>query len=316
MILRLLPAFAALGLLASAATAHPVTVESCGRRVTIENPPRRAVSYGSNLTEMMLALDLTDRMAGFIGQGARLRSTAGDLFPKIAELREIQSRYPTRETFLEHGVDFYFAGWSYGMRVGGEAAPDKLARIGVPVYELTESCIRIGHRVKPTLDFLYRDLLNLGRIFGIEQRAEELVASYRRRVAAVSERIARTQSRPSVFLYDGEGRLAGTAGGYAMPTALIEAAGGRNIAEDLPANWTRMSWESVIERDPDAIVVLDFGGRNVEQKMRYLADRPGLRDLRALREGRVLTLGYDDLTPGPRNISAVEKLAEFLHGKP
>ena len=38
--------------------------------------------------------------------------------------------------------------------------------------------------------------------------------------------------------------------------------------------------------------------------------------LRALREGRVLTLGYDDLTPGPRNISAVEKLAEFLHGKP
>ena len=307
-------AFAVAAAVSSAASAFPVTVESCGRPVTVKAAPARAVSFGSNLTEMMLALDLTDRMAGFIGQGARLRTTAVDLFPKIASLRELQSRYPTREVFLEEAVDFYFAGWSYGMRSGGETTPDTLGRLGVPVYELTESCIRIGRRVKPTLDFLYRDLLNLGRIFGVEERAEALVAGYRARIAAVADRVANATARPQVFLLDSAGPVAGTAGGYAMPTALIEAAGGRNLADDLVGNWTRIDWETVIERDPDAILVLDFGGSDPEQKLAYMRSRPALRNLRALKQNRVLVLGYDDLTPGPRNISAVEAIAEFLHG--
>jgi iron complex transport system substrate-binding protein len=312
--IRLIALAVALASAPAAAGAFPVTVESCGRPLTVAAPPVRAVSYGSNLTEMLLALDLADRMAGFIGQGARLRTTAGDLFPKVATLRELQGRYPTREAFLEERVDFYFAGWSYGMRPGGETTPDTLGRLGIPVYELTESCIRIGRRVKPTLDFLYRDLLNLGRIFGVEDRAEALVASYRARIAAVTERVAGIAARPQVFLLDSAGRVAGTAGGYAMPTALIETAGGRNLADDLVGNWTRIDWETVIERDPDAIVVLDFGGADPSQKLAYLRSRPGLRDLRALRENRILILGYDDLTPGPRNVSAVEKIAEFLHG--
>lgn len=298
-----------------AAEAHPVTVRSCDRLLTVPAPPKRAVSYGSNLTEMMLVLDLTDRMVGFIGQGARLRGAAVDIFPKAAGLREIQSRYPTREVFLEERVDFYFAGWSYGMRAGGETTPDTLGRLGVPVYELTESCVRIGRRETPTLDFLYRDLLNLGRIFGVEARAEALVAGYRARMEAVARRIAQNPSRPLVFLYDAKGRVAGTAGAHAMPTALIEAAGGRNLADDIPGNWTRIGWESVIERDPDAIVMLDFGGSDVADKLAFLASRPGLRDLRAVREGRVLALGYDELTPGPRNVGAVEKISEFLHGR-
>nr|WP_246482428.1 ABC transporter substrate-binding protein [Methylopila capsulata] len=187
--------------------------------------------------------------------------------------------------------------------------------MGVGVYELTESCIRIGRREKPTLDFLYRDLLNLGRIFGVEARAEALVAGFRERISAVEARIPKTRDRPRVFLYDSAGRVAGTAGGYAMPTALIEAAGGRNIADDLAGNWTRFGWESVIDRDPDAIIVMDFGSSDPAQKLDYLTSRPGLRDLRALRENRILVLGYNDLTPGPRNVEAVEKIAEFLHGR-
>ncbi|MFD1705082.1 ABC transporter substrate-binding protein [Methylopila henanensis] len=313
MIRRRTTAAVLLALWAAPAAAHPVTVRSCDRLATYDRPPQRAVSYDSNLTEMMLALDFTDRMIGYIGSRERVRASA-ELFPKATRLRQIQRQYPTREALLEAGADFYFAGWSYGMRAGGEVTPTTLGRLGIPVYELTESCVRIGRREKPTLDFLYRDLLNLGRIFGVEDRAEALIAGYRARVAAVAARVADAPSRPRVFLYDGAGRAAGTAGGHAMPTALIEAAGGVNIADDVAGNWTRISWESVIERDPDAIVVLDHGGGSAAQKMAYIRARPGLRDLRPLKENRVLILGYDELTPGPRNVTAVEKIAEFLHG--
>lgn len=297
----------------SAGLAAPVTVRSCDRTVTVARPPQRAVSYDSNLTEMMLALDLTGQMVGYIGHRDRMRASAQDLFPKAAQLRQIQRGYPNRETLLAEGVDFYFAGWSYGMRVGGEVTPEKLARLGIPVYELTESCVRIGRREKPTLDFLYRDLLNLGRIFGVEARAEALVAGYRRRIDAVTRKIT-GKPRPVVFLFDSIGRAAGTAGAHSMPTALIEAAGGRNMADDTPGNWTRISWERVIERDPDAIIMMDFGQGDARRKLDFLASRPGLSDLRAFRQGRILTLGYNELTPGPRNVTAVEKIAEFLHG--
>ena len=51
---------------AGAAQAEP-TIQSCDRRVTFEAPPERAISNDVNLTEMMLVLDLADRMVGYTG---------------------------------------------------------------------------------------------------------------------------------------------------------------------------------------------------------------------------------------------------------
>ena len=47
---------------AGVAQAEPVTVKSCNRNVTFEDAPQRAISNDVNLTEMMLALKLQDRM--------------------------------------------------------------------------------------------------------------------------------------------------------------------------------------------------------------------------------------------------------------
>lgn len=296
------------------AGAFPVTVESCGRKVTIEKAPAHAASYGSNLTEIMLALGLQDHMAGFIGQGDRLKASSFRDFPAIADLPELQRSYPSLELFLEKDIDFYFAGWSYGMRVGGEVTPDRLADYGVPTYELSESCIRLGREVRPTFDYLYRDLENLGAIFGVPQRASTLVTGYRKRIAAVEEAV-RGKERPSVFIYDSGERVATSAGGYSMPQAIIEAAGGSNIFSDIASSWIRVDWETMVDRNPSAIIIVDYGEVTAEQKIAFLKTMPAFANVDAIRNERFLVLGYDDLTPGPRNVSAAERLAEFLHGK-
>lgn len=64
------------------------------------------------------------------------------------------------------------------MKVGGEVAPETLEPFGIPTYELTESCIHIGPKAKSSMDDMYADILNLGRIFGVEAKAEELVAGW------------------------------------------------------------------------------------------------------------------------------------------
>ena len=65
--MRLTLAALLLAAAAAPALAHPVTGQSCNRAVTFEAPPQAAVSNDVNLTEMMLALRLTDRMVGFTG---------------------------------------------------------------------------------------------------------------------------------------------------------------------------------------------------------------------------------------------------------
>lgn len=312
---RLIFSFAALLLTVqpSAGGDFPVTVTSCGREVTFEAPPTRAVAHGSNLVEIMLALGLEDRMLGYSGRIERVEA-ATDLFPAAATLRPLQRDYPTLEMLLEEGADFYFSGWSYGMRVGGEVTPDSLGRYGIPVYELSESCIRLGQRNQPGFDYLFRDLENLAATFGVPERAEALIADYRARLSRVGTRIAATTDRPRIFIYDSGDKVPITAGGYSMPQAIIDAAGGRNIAADIDSSWVRIDWETVAERDPQAVVIVDYGEVTAVEKIAFMKEHPAFAHIAAIRDDRFLVLGYDDLTPGPRNILAVERLADFLHG--
>ena len=67
--------FVVSALLASSALAYPVTVKSCNRDVTFEAAPSRAVSNDVNLTEMMLALKLQDRMVAIPASPAGRPST-------------------------------------------------------------------------------------------------------------------------------------------------------------------------------------------------------------------------------------------------
>ena len=72
--------------------------------------------------------------------------------------------------------------------------------------------------------FPITDLLNLGKIFGIEDRATALVAGYEAKLADVTTSVDRSNPL-RVFVYDSGEETPFTAGAYAMPTALIEAAG-------------------------------------------------------------------------------------------
>src|SRR5690625_4647460 len=200
---RILVALVALSLAPDLATAadFPVTVTSCERPVTFNAPPERAIAHGSNLVEIMLALGLEARMLGYSGRIERIEA-ATDLFPAAATLRPIQRNEPTLEMLLEEGVDFYFSGWSYGMRVGGEVTPDSLARYDIPVYELSESCIRLGQKNRPGFDYLFRDLENLAAIFGVPENADRLIADFRARLEKVAADVAGENSRPRIFIYD------------------------------------------------------------------------------------------------------------------
>jgi len=304
---------AAVLLSASAAMAQPVTVKSCDRDVTFDAPPTRAISNDVNLTEMMLVLGLRDRMVGYTGISG-WKTLDAEMREGVAELPELSAKYPTKEVLAGAEPDFFFAGWNYGMKVGGEVTPDTLAPFGIKTYELTESCIHIGPKAKSSMDDMYTDILNLGRIFGTEAKAEGLVAGWKARLAEVTAGVDRSAPL-RVFVYDSGEEAPFTAGGYAMPTALIEAAGGVNIMSDLEKSWAEIGWEPVIERNPQVVVIVNYGDVTAEQKIGFMKTNPAFAEIDAVKNDRFVVLEYVEATPGPRNIKAVEKLVAGFWGQ-
>jgi len=302
----------ALNATAAAASGFPVTVASCDRTVTFESAPVRAVSNDVNLTEMMLALGLTGSMVGYTGV-SDWKTLDETLRAGVAELPELSPDYPTKEVLLGADADFYFAGWNYGMKVGGEVTPETLAPFGIAVYELTESCIHVMDKPKASIDDLYVDLLNLGRIFGVEEQAVALVDGYQADLAAFQATLVAGATPPKVFVYDsGEGKPF-TAGRFAIPTALIEAAGGVNIMDDVPSSWVEVGWEPVIERNPDIVVIVNYGDVTAGQKADFMRTNPAFKDIPAVKNDRFVTLEYVEATPGPRNVDAIKRLAAAFH---
>ncbi|AEF56160.1 ABC transporter substrate-binding protein [Marinomonas posidonica] len=288
---------------------YPVTVQSCDRQVTFEQAPKAAVSNDVNLTEMMLALKLQDHMVGFTGVSG-WKTLDPKLRKDIGQLPELSAKYPTKEVLLGADADFYFAGWNYGMRVGGGVTPQTLAPLGIKVYELTESCIHIMDKPKVSMKDMYLDLLNLGRIFNVEERAKELVSNYQEELADFQASLPPLTKPIKAFVYDSGEEQPFTSGRFGMPSALIQAAGGDNILDDVAKSWTQVGWESVIDRAPDVIIIVNYGQVTAEQKIQFMRSNPAFKNIPAVKNNQFVVLEYVEATPGPRNIDAVKRLAK------
>jgi iron complex transport system substrate-binding protein len=294
------------------ATKYPLTVHSCNRDVTFKEAPKHAVSHDINMTQMMLALGLKSRMAGYSGVSG-WKSVTPEMQSLLDGLPELAAKYPSVETLLNANVDFFFAGWDYGMRVGGDLTPQTLQPLGINVYELTESCAFVMKRPAATLEDTYNDLRNLGKIFDVQDRANALIADMQAQVAAVRKDLP--AEKPRVFLYDSGEDRAMTSGRLGMPQALIDAAGGHNILDDVDASWTRVNWETVVEHNPQVIVIVDYSEITADQKIQFLLDNQALQSVDAIKNQRFIVIPYVQATPGIDNVLAVETLAKGFHGE-
>jgi len=309
---QILSFVAAVSIIGGTALAQ-TTVESCNRTVSFDAPPKRAISNDVNLTEMMLVLGLADHMVGYTGISG-WKTLDEEMRANVKQLPELSSKYPTKEVIVGANADFFFAGWNYGMKVGGEVTPETLKPFGVKVYELTESCTHIMKKGKASIDDMYADLINLGSIFNVEDRAKNLVNNYKAELKSFKDDLE-TGEPVRAFVYDSGEDTPFTAGLYAMPTALIEAAGGVNVMNGFEKSWGTVTWEEVVAQNPEVIVIVNYGSVTAEQKRSFMMSNPAFANIEAVKNDRFVTLEYVEATPGPRNIKAIKTLAKAFWRK-
>ncbi|MFC9803111.1 ABC transporter substrate-binding protein [Streptomyces bacillaris] len=294
---------------------YPVTVENCGEKRTFAKAPQRVVTNDVGITEIMFALGLENHMAGYVMPDDKGDMTSVPWKDGYKKTKWLSKERINKELVLDADADLVFAGWNYGFNEGEGFTPAELKRVGVDSYLLSESC-RNGQGkargVMPPLDALYTDLRNLGKIFDVEDRAESLITSFRKQVADAQAKAPKGDDRPRVFLYDDGRDKPLTSGAYAGPHDIITKAGGDHIMKDLKDSWTTVGWETVVDRDPEVIVINNYGDTTADQKRAFLKSYKPLANMSAIKNDRIVVLDYVDLVESPRNPAAISSLAEDL----
>ena len=92
----------------------------------------------------------------------------------------------------------------------------------------------------------------------------------------------------------------------------VAAAGGINVMRNIETSWGRVGWEAVGEQDPEFILLLDYGDGG-QGLIDFLQAHPVMSQTTAVLNHRYLALEYGEITPGPANIDAIEKIAKALY---
>ncbi|MBR9762913.1 MAG: ABC transporter substrate-binding protein [Rhodobacteraceae bacterium] len=310
---------AALGLMASAALAeghYPYTDDNCGVVTTYEAAPTRAVTLSNNATELMLALGLEDHMAG-TSYMANLQispeyAAAYDTIPVLSPL------VATTEQLIEAEADFVYAGYPDGFSESRHTR-DQLQDLGMKTRLNTEGC-NLG---RYGFDELYAEIRSVAGIFGVPERAEDLIAGIEARVAAVETALEGREAVP-VFIYNGGEDTPRAVLGNTMLSHVVERAGGRNILGDIDNRYGSTSWEQLIDQAPEVIVVFYSGtasGQVVEDpatalgqaRIAVLEATPVIAGVPAVARGNYVPISSVIGQPGPSSVTALEVLARAFH---
>ena len=261
-------------------------VDEKGRKVSVPDHAHRVICLAPSITDAVFALGGGDEVVA-ITDYVKYPPEALKK-PSVGSISN-----PSVEMILSLHPDLLIAQPGQNDR----AAVERLAAFGIPVYVVDP------HGLAGILTTLTR----LGQALGREPQAAALVAKLQRRIDVVK---ASVKEKPvvNVFMpvsYD----PVITIGKGSFITDIIEAAGGHSITSEIGQEWPHVSMESVIERAPQALLMLRGGKITPE----VLKTRRGWDVLPAVKSGRVYYVDKRVDFPSPEAIDALEDLAKQFH---
>ena len=272
----------------------PLTItDDGGTATTFAAPPRRIISLNPGLTEITFALGHGDSLVAV--------DAYSDYPPEAKEVQPRLNTYPdpSIETIVSLHPDLVL---SLADR------DEDLAQIrqqGIPVLKMFPK----------NFDAAVGAIRTLGRLYGSPDAGDAVATDMTTRRDAVLNAVV-DASRPRVYeeLDASEPDKPFVAGPNGFYGQLIDLAGGTNIFDDLPGDSAQVGAESIIQRDPEVIILTDADLPFNPQTPEIVAARPGWSTITAVRNGAVYTVpGALYSTSGPRLVEGLEELAHLLH---
>ncbi|MCL5031016.1 MAG: cobalamin-binding protein [Bacteroidetes bacterium] len=262
--------------------------DDLGEKIILDYVPKRIISLAPNLTEMIYDLGLGNELVGDTRYcdyptAAQNVEKVGDMltfnFEKIVTLKPdivfITVEGNTKETY------------------------DKFRELGIKIFV---SNPRNFTGIKKTY-------LDLGKIFGVEEKAKRKVAGWDSLVTKLSVESKNYPEASTMFLIDTKPVM--LAGKNTFINEYLEICGLKNIAADSPLNYPMFSREEILRRNPDYIIYPTGSNEDFSSIIKIY---PEWKNLKAVKNHHVLFIDRNLFTrPGPRFVQAAGILFNLLH---
>ena len=301
MLIRLFSLLAVLAL--SGATpvhAQPATgdfpfsvTDDSGTTTTFAAPPQRVVSLSPGLTEMTFALGHGDQLVA-VDSYSDYPPEAKDIQPRLVTYPN-----PSVETIVALQPDVVLS------LADSDDSIAQMRRQGIPVLKIFPK----------DFDAAVDALRTLGHLYGSPDAGEAVATDMLTRRDAVVSAVAGAP-RPRVYeeLDASEPDKPFAAGPNGFYGQLIDLAGGSNVFGDLPSDVGQVGAETIVQRDPEVIILTDGDLPFNPQTPNLVAARPGWNTITAVRNGAIYAVPAELYsTPGPRLVQGLEDLAKLLH---
>lgn len=289
----------------AAGPSSAVTVTDCGRTLVFKAAPQRVVILSPIIARDMIALGLQDRIVGQSGTNYLAP------YPQTAHVPVLSpSNVTSTEVLLGARPDLVISDLVYRLTPSqGGASLDRLRQAGVQSYVAAAGCTTTG--TKGRVSDAFTDVENLGRIFGVESKAQALVTKLKGQLSDVQRRVA---GQPKVTVFKGtlyNGQYYPTAG---IGMDSLDLAGGTSIFPHIDNANASVSKEQITARNPQAII--DSVSGPIDRQQTIASLKATFPTLTAVREDRLYFINYVTAEePGSaiEIVNATQQVAKFLH---
>jgi len=277
----------------SLAREFPLAVtDDLGRNVTVSSEPQSIISLAPSNTEILFALRLGDRVMA-VSEYCNYPLEAQNKI-KIGGFSTVNI-----EKVVSLKPDLVLA-------TGGvqEAVVEELGRLGLTVIALNAKSI----------EDVFENIRLVGKAAGQLEAARELTTKLEQRTKAVTDKAKDLpdSQRPRVF-YEIQYEPLMTAGPGTFIDNLIHLAGGVNIASDAAAKYPVYNLETLIERNPE-VIIISLGHGSIAASVEAVKSRKRWQIIDAVKNNRVYGINADLVSrPGPRIVDGIEEMARFIH---
>lgn len=262
--------------------------DDLGRSVCLEKPAERIIALSPGATELVFAAGAGEKMVAAVSFSDY--PPAAQKLPRVGSYNRLDL-----EAIVALKPDLVIV-WQSG---NPQSQAEQLVSLGVPVYF---SKPRHFSDVSTTLE-------RFATLAGSEQAGQGAADAFRSGIAALRERYA--EAAPVTVFYQIWEEPLMTVNGEHLISEAIQLCGGVNVFADLSALAPRISVESVVAKNPEAILA----GGMAEDDPGWLEPWKRFSSLKAVKHENLFFIAPSTLQrPTPQMLAGTRALCRLLEG--
>ena len=207
-------------------------VDDLGIKVKLKSNPERIISLSPHLTELLFSLGVGEKIVATVAHADH--PAAAKKIPRLGNAFSLSV-----EAIIELSPDLILA-WSTG---GNQTTLARLRELGYVIY-----VNEVGN-----LEGIGYSAARLGALVGELETGLQLESEYLQELSMIRSS-EKSESGFKVFFQISDKQLYTVNGAHLIGQS-ISVCGGQNIFGDLPLSVSMVSLESVVEADPDKVIV-------------------------------------------------------------